>query len=148
MQKYGYPLTDNTEERYYWNADSHSWSKYQGSSMIIDGKTFLLVPKEIVQTHYRFTCDNYLRSVIIENICEYRAVISRNGDKTRPPKGNVREELLKKNGTIYQTVINYTKDDDSLLKQYHSIVSQKYQSLKMNDEEINLTVYGKNYYNS
>lgn len=147
-KKYGYHLTDNTEERYYWNADSHSWSKYQGSSMIIDGKTFLLVPKEIVQTHYRFTCDNYLRSVIVENICEDRAVISRNGDKARPPKGDVREELLKKNGTVYQTVINYTKDDDSLLKQYHSIVTQKYQTLKMNDEEINLIVYGKNYYNS
>lgn len=61
---------------------------------------------------------------------------------------DVREELLKKNGTVYQTVINYTKDDDSLLKQYHSIVTQKYQTLKMNDEEINLIVYRKNYYNS
>lgn len=138
-----YPLENANEKHYYWDLDSHCWKLYEGKSMIVDGNTFLLVPKEIVQTHYRFTCDNYLRSVIVESLCEKRAIISRDGHKDRPPKGKVREELLKQNGTIFKTIINYTKSENDFLNQYHNVVFKKYKTFKMEDDELDKIIYGK-----
>ncbi len=131
-------------ERFFWDDKKHSWKKYAGESLVINGKVHLLVPKEIVQTHYRFTTDNFLRSVIVENICESYATYDKKGNKSRPPKDKTREKLLNDNGTVFQTAHRFAQNDPELLLQYQKIVDEKYKTLRMTDEELDKKVYKGN----
>lgn len=131
-----HPLSTCNAERFYWNTTSHSWARYIGQSLIVNGKPVLLIPKEIVQTKYRFTVDNYLRSVIVENICKERAIIDAKGDTLRPPKNKVREELIKEYGTPLNAVISATQKSPDSLQQYYPIIQKKYSSLTMSDDEL------------
>lgn len=140
-EKYDVETFTCPHERFYWDDKKHSWEKYTGKSLVIDGKIYLLVPKEIVQTHYRFTTDNFLRSVIVENICEENASYDKKGNKTRPPKDETREKLLKENGTVFQTVQKFAREDSSLLLQYRRIVNEKYKTLRITDDELDEKVY-------
>ena len=129
------------EERYFWDIETHSWKKYEGESLLIDDKICLLIPKEIVQTHYRFTTDNFLRSVIVENICEEAAIITKDGKKDRPHKDKVREQLIDANGSIFETIRYYAKQDNALLQQYQRIVDHKYQTMQLNDDTLDTILY-------
>ena len=140
-KKYNVETKPCPQERFYWDDKKHCWEKYTGESLVIDGKIHLLVPKEIVQTHYRFTTDNFLRSVIVENICEKSASYDKKGNKSRPPKDKTREKLLKENGTVFQTAHLYAQNDPNLLLQYQKIVNEKYQTLRITDEELDEKVY-------
>jgi len=140
-QKYNIETQICPKERFYWDSQTHTWIKYTGQSLVIDGNIHLLVPKEIVQTHYRFTTDNFLRSVIVENICEAEASYDKNGKKSRPQKDKVRENLLKQNGTIFDTVHKFAEGNDDLLKQYQKIVDEKYRALTLSDEELDMRIY-------
>lgn len=131
-------------ERFFWDDKKHAWEKYAGESLIINGKAHLLVPKEIVQSHYRFTTDNFLRSVIIENICERNATYDKKGNKSRPSKDKMREKLLNDNGTVFQTAHKFAQNDPELLLQYQKIVYEKYKTLRMTDEELDQRVYKNN----
>ena len=144
-KKYGFPTSPCIDNRFFWNPLTQNWEKYTGESMIINGKTILLVPKEIVQYRYRFTCDNYLRSVIVENICEDRAIISKDGKKLRPKKDDIRSQLINENGTIFLAIKNLTQNKTHFLDQYHKLVDEKYKSLQMSDEELDKIVYGTNF---
>ena len=140
-KKYGFQTSKCIDTRYFWNSRTHSWEQYIGESMIVDGKTVLLVPKEIVQSRYRFTCDNYLRSVIVENICEDKAIIDKSGKKLRPKKDKIRAQLIKENGTVFSTIKNSTQNEAALLEQYHKIVDEKYTSLQLSDKELDEIIY-------
>ena len=94
-----------------------------------------------MQTHYRFTTDNFLRSVIVENICEAEASYDKNGKKSRPQKDKVRENLLKQNGTIFDTVHKFAEGNDDLLKQYQKIVDEKYRALTLSGAELDIRIY-------
>lgn len=134
-KKYNIQTEKCPDERYYWSDKTHSWKLYTGESLVIDGKIHLLVPKEIVQPHYRFTTDNFLRSVIVENICESKAWYDKKGKKSRPPKDKTRKEILKENGTIFETIRNFAIKDNSLLLQYQKVVNEKYKLQKMTNDE-------------
>lgn len=140
-EKYNVETITCPHERFYWDDKKHYWEKYTGKSLVIDGKIHLLVPKEIVQTHYRFTTDNFLRSVIVENICEENASYDKKGNKSRPPKDKTREKLLKDNGTVFQTAHKFAQKDPNLLLQYQRIVNEKYQTLRITDDELDERVY-------
>lgn len=140
-KKYNVETKPCPHERFYWDDKKHGWEKYTGESLVIDGKIHLLVPKEIVQTHYRFTTDNFLRSVIVENICEENATYDKKGNKNRPPKDKTREKLLKDNGTVFQTAHKFAQKDPKLLLQYRRIVNEKYQTLRITDDELDERVY-------
>ena len=110
-------------------------------NIVINGKPFLLIPKEITQTRYRFTTDNFLRSVIVENICEETATYDDANKKVRQPKDKVREKLIRENGTVFNTIINHTAKNQSLLNQYNKIVKEKYKSLMLSDETLDNILY-------
>ncbi len=130
--------------RYYWDVSEHCWKQYVGKSFVVNGKSFLLVPKEIVQTHYRFTVDNFLRSVIVENICEERAVYNPNTKKMdRPNKDPIREQLIKENGSPLKAITKYAEENCEFLVKYQNIVHQKYQTMILSDDELDHKVYGK-----
>lgn len=128
-------------ERFYWDINKHEWKKYCGKSLVINGKPFLLIPKEITQTRYRFTTDNFLRSVIVENICEETATYDDANKKVRQPKDKVREKLIRENGTVFNTIINHTAKNQSLLNQYNKLVKEKYKSLMLSDETLDNILY-------
>ena len=140
-KKFNLQTTTCTKDRYYWDHKKHCWGKYTGESLVVDGKIILLIPKEIVQTHYRFTCDNFLRSVIVENLCEQQASYDSKGKKSRPPKDKVREKIVKENGTVAATAKSFAGKDSSLLKQYQKIIDEKYQTLQLSDDELDYRVY-------
>lgn len=140
-KKYNFETKKCNKDRFYWNGETHSWDKYTGESMIIDDKIYLLIPKEIVQTHYRFTADNFLRSVIVENICEEAAFIDKKGKKYRPAKDKIRESLIEENGTIFETIKKFSKQNNMLLKQYQSIVNNKYKTLRLGNDELDSIIY-------
>ncbi len=139
--KYGFKTSKCPEDRYYWDDTTHSWQKYDGESMIIEDEVCVLIPKEIVQSRYRFTADNYLRSVIVENICEENAILDEKGNKYRTPKGIMREKLIKENGSVFETVVCYTNMDSALLDQYQKIVYEKYKESGLSDDELDDIVY-------
>ncbi len=139
--KFGVKTKTIPVERFYWDMEKHEWKKYCGESLVISGVPFLLIPKEIVQTHYRFTTDNFLRSVIVENICEETAIYNSDNKKIRQPKDKVREKLIRENGTVFNTVKNYAIKNQSLLNQYNKIVIEKYKSLTLDDEELDNIMY-------
>lgn len=143
-KKFNVQTTKCTKERYYWNNTNHYWEKYIGESLIIDNEIVLLIPKEIIQTHYRFTCDNFLRSVIVENLCEQQASYDNKGKKSRPPKDKVREKIIKENGTVATTAIFFAQQDSNLLKQYQRIINEKYKTLQLSDDELDYRLYGNN----
>lgn len=140
-KKYDIKTMKCPHERYYWDGDTHMWKQYVGESLVINGSIHLLVPKEIVQTHYRFTTDNFLRSVIIENICKDEASYDKNGKEIRPPKMKVREKLLRQYGTVFNAVQKLTQDNGEMLKQYHRIIDKKYSTLVLTDEELDRLIY-------
>ncbi len=142
-EKYGIKTMTCPELRYYWESETHTWEKYSGESLVIDGHIHLLVPKEIVQTHYRFTTDNFLRSVIVENICESEASYDKKGTKHRPRKEKIKQKLIRRYGSIFNTVLQFAENDNKLLKQYQKIVDEKYRTLIMQDDEIDKRVYKK-----
>ena len=88
-----------------------------------------------------FTTDNFLRSVIVENICEENASYDKKGNKSRPPNDKTREKLLKDNGTVFQTAHKFAQKDPNLLLQYQRIVNEKYQTLRITDDELDERVY-------
>ncbi len=143
-KKYNVKTTKCPVKRFFWNDETHTWEEYTGDSLVINGKVHLLVPKEIVQNRYRFTTDNFLRSVIVENICIEKTTYDENGKEHRPRKGETREKLLKQNGTIFQTIHKFAEKDPNLLLQYQKIVNDKYQSLCMTDDELDASVYKDN----
>lgn len=141
-KKYNIPVKESPNERFYWDAKTHDWKKYQGKSLIVNNEIFLLIPKEIVQQRYRFTCDNFLRSVIVENICKDAATYDEKTKKIiRPPKDAVRERLIKENGTILNTIKRFAQNDSNLLKEYQEIVAQKYKTLILSDKELDSIIY-------
>lgn len=144
-QKYNIKTYSCPEERYYWDCQTHSWKKYIGKSLVISGKCHLLIPKEIVQNHFRFTVDNFLRSVIVQNICDEAAYYDKNTKKEIRPllKDKVREELIEKHGTELEVIKAFAEKDEKLLKQYQTIVSDKYLSLQLSNEELDNMLYGK-----
>lgn len=99
--------------------------------------------KEIVQPRYHFTADDFLRSVIVENICKDRATYGKKGNKIRPPKGKVREELLNENGTVFNTVHKFAENDSRLSSQYREIVHNKYRTAKLSDDGLDSLIYNK-----
>lgn len=139
--KYGYKTCKCPKDRYYWDDTTHSWQKYYGESMIIENEICVLIPKEIVQSRYRFTADNYLRSVIVENICEKNAVYDEKGNKYRTPKGITRDKLIEENGSVFETIVYYTNIDGTLLDQYQKIVFEKYKESKLLDDKLDDIVY-------
>lgn len=140
-KKYGYPIKACTEDRFYWDAKGHQWLPYYGDSLIINDKPVLLVPKEVVQFRYRFTADNYLRSVIVENICESQATYDKQGHKDRPPKDKVRSDLIEENGSVFSTISKYSKNDPKLLLQYDKILKEKYQEMQLEDWQFDSLLY-------
>ena len=140
-RKYNIKTTKCPQERFYWDNQSHTWKKYAGESLVIDNNVYLLVPKEIIQTHYRFTTDNFLRSVIVENICEDKASYDATGKKIRPPKDKTREALIKENGSLFETVKNFAQKDETLLAEYRQIVADKYKTLQISDNELDDKIY-------
>lgn len=140
-KKYNVETKPCPHERFYWDDKKHCWEKYTSESLVIDGKIHLLVPKEIVQTHYRFTTDNFLRSVIVEKIRIEETTVDENGKEDKPGKGETREKLLKENGTIFQTIHKFAQKDPNLLLQYQRIVNEKYQTLRITDDELDERVY-------
>lgn len=139
--KYGIKTCICPEDRYYWDDKTHSWQKYNGASMVIEDNVCILVPKEIVRNRYKFTTDNYLRSVIVENICEEQAIFDEKGKKCRPLKDATRKKLIEKNGSVFETVVCYTNIDGRLLDQYQTIVLDKYKESKLSDDELDDIVY-------
>ena len=132
----------SSSERYYWDTEIHNWKKYEGESLVLDNEIFLLIPKEIVQQRYRFTCDNYLRSVIVENICQDAAVYDEKTKKEiRPPKDSVRERLIKENGTLFETIKKFSLNNEKLLAEYQRIVDNKYKTLILSNEELDSIIY-------
>ena len=139
--KYGLKTCKCPKDRYYWDDKTHSWQKYCGESLLIEEMVCILIPKEIVHHRYKFTADNYLRSVIVENICEEQAIFDEKGKKCRPLKNATREKLIKKYGSILDTVLYYTNADEALLDQYCRIVLAKYKESKLPDDELDEIVY-------
>ena len=142
-KKYNIETTKCPKDRFYWDHQTHTWEKYCGESLVINGNIHLLIPKEIVQPRYHFTADDFLRSVIVENICKDRATYGKKGNKIRPPKGKVREELLNENGTVFNTVHKFAENDSRLSSQYRKIVHNKYRTAKLSDDGLDSLIYNK-----
>lgn len=127
----------------YWDIESHLWKEYNGNYLLIEEKPFLFVPKEIVQKHYIYTSDSFLRSVIAEHICEERAIIDKKGKKIRPNKTDVKKELIEKYGDAHKVVKHFVNEDKELLNEYHRIVDKKYETRCLSDDELDKIVYGR-----
>ncbi|MFR5875888.1 MAG: hypothetical protein ACLUFN_05310 [Eubacterium sp.] len=139
--KYGYPTTSSNSNRYYWDDVSNSWKKYTGEALVINGKEILLVPKRIVQTKYRFTTDNYIRSVIVENICKDKATYANNGKEIRPPKDKIREKLIEEYGSQFNVSTSFTLQKPDNLDIYYSIISGKYNDYVLSDDQLDAIIY-------
>ena len=140
-RKYGYPTIYSDNNRYYWDDASNDWKKYNGESLLINGKEILLVPKQIVQTKYRFTTDNYIRSVIVENICKDKAIYDSKGNEIRPPKDKIREELLINYGSPFDVSTHFTRKKPSNLDEYYSIISRNYNNFILSDSQLDAIIY-------
>ncbi len=146
-QKYSIKTSICPEERSYWDCKTHKWKKYNGNSLVVNGKPFLLIPKEIVQKSYKFTVDNFLRSVIVQNICDEAAYYDNSTKKEVRPlsKDKVREQLIKENGSALNAIKNFSQKDATLLNQYQNIVLQKYLTLQLSDEQLDVILYDKKF---
>ncbi|MBE7057077.1 MAG: hypothetical protein E7388_06540 [Ruminococcaceae bacterium] len=143
-QKYKIKTSMCPDERYYWSYQTHNWEKYTGHSLVVEGKSHLLIPKEIVQKNFKFTVDNYLRSVIVQNICDDAAYYDNTTKKEIRPlaKEKVREQLIQKYGSALEIIKDFSEKNENLLKQYQTIVTNKYSALQLSDNELDVTVYG------
>lgn len=142
-QKHNIKTSICPEERYYWNRQTHNWEKYTRHSLVVEGKSHLLIPKEIVQKGFKFTVDNFLRSVIVQNICDDAAYYDSATKKEIRPlsKGKVRERLIQEYGSGLEVIKNFAEKDENLLKQYQTIVNKKYSTLQLSDKELDAFVY-------
>ena len=140
-KKHGIEVQPCNKARFYWDLDSHQWKSYQGNSFILNGSPVVLVPKEIVQYRYRFSTDNYLRSVIVEHICEQKATYDKQGHKDRPAKDQIRSELINENGNVYKTIVHFSIDDPTFLEEYATIVEKKYQEQILEDWQFDQLIY-------
>lgn len=53
----------------------------------------------------------------------------------------MREKLINTNGSIFETIQHYAKQDNSLLQQYQRIVDAKYLTMRLNDDELDTILY-------
>ncbi|MBQ7108372.1 MAG: hypothetical protein IJN95_04710, partial [Clostridia bacterium] len=89
------------------------------------------------------TVDNFLRSVIVQNICDDAAYYDSATKKEIRPlsKGKVRERLIQEYGSGLEVIKNFAEKDENLLKQYQTIVNNKYSTLQLSDKELDAFVY-------
>ena len=100
-----------------------------------------------MQKSYKFTVDNFLRSVIVQNICDEAAYYDNSTKKEVRPlsKDKVREQLIKENGSALNAIKNFSQKDATLLNQYQNIVLQKYLTLQLSDEQLDVILYDKKF---
>lgn len=63
------PLTENKISKgYYWDEKELIWKELFDYTLCIDGKQFLLVPKEIVRKRYVFNVECFIKQYILKNL--------------------------------------------------------------------------------
>ena len=142
-EKYGIETANSKKESFYWDDVSSSWKKYEGKSLIVDGEIVLLIPKGIVQKKYRFTTDSYIRSIIVENICESKAEYDKNGKKVRPKKDKIRAKLIDEYGSLFKISTAFTQKRPDNLEDYQKLMLTKYSDYALSDSQLDHIIYNK-----
>ncbi len=140
-KKYGIETVKSKKENYYWDDVSLSWKEYEGNSLIIDGKIVLLIPKNIVQKKYKFSTDSYIRSIIVENICESKAEYDKNGKKYRPQKDKIRAKLIDEYGSLFNISTSFTQKRPENLDDYQKLMFAKYNNYILSDSQLDHIIY-------
>jgi hypothetical protein len=67
--KWNMPLDkDVTLIGHYWDVYSLTWAELKGNAFLIDGKSFLLVPKIIVRREYTANVERYIKQYILKEL--------------------------------------------------------------------------------
>lgn len=141
MKKYG--IESNREVRFtYWNNDDLIWKTIIKPGYEVNGKEFLIVPKNIVRKKYLFSTGQYFSRVILERI---RDEYTNADGKKIAKKDVVKAKRFSGDHWIYKETIRFTIENDDALTEYHDKMIGYYveNGGAMTDEELDFTVYGE-----
>lgn len=143
--KYNVATTDIPKKFYYWDTDEKNWKVYTGKCLLIEKEAILLVPKWFVRKRFYYNINHYFSMVILEKHQEKESWVNEEGKKIFPTKKSLKENLIHNNNNnnddIVLTVINETKQDSTLLDEYHDKIPHSYLNKKMKDEELDELLY-------
>jgi hypothetical protein len=130
-----------TEKRKFhaWSAKTLRWEEYNAPCFSHEGRKILLVPKWIVRKNFLFGPEQYIRSVIVENI-------RRENDWEDMSKNDVLANMAKRgHDWRYTYVDEYTIRHQDILSSYHNMLPVRYRrsDAGMTDERLDAIIYGK-----
>ena len=140
MKKYG--KESNGEVSFsYWDDKKLLWQKVKKTGYIVNGKEFLLVPKNIVRKKYLFSTGQYFSRIILERMRD--EYVDADG-KQIAKKDVIKAKRFSGNHWMYREAISFTVEDNDALNEYHDKMIGFYveNGGPMTDEEIDSVVYG------
>ena len=138
--KYGKETQEAPAGCYCWSDTTTRWEQYQGSSLVVNGKPILLVPKNIVRNRYYFTVDQFFSRIILAHIQNEESWIDAKGKAQKPPKKQLRKKYQGDRSTL-DCAINMTAETPLYLPEYHRQLPALYSGQGMSDEELDDILY-------
>lgn len=142
MKKYG--VEENGDVSFHtWSKANNEWILIKRPGYLVNGKEILLVPKNIVRKNYLFGTGQYFTRIIVERIREDGGYYDNDG-KAIPKKDIVKSFRFSGEHWMYNKVIQYTKEHNDALLEYHKRIPLFYNEngYSMSDEELDEVVYG------
>lgn len=142
LKNYGI-CSNRTISFYTWSIEKREWINVKRSSILVDGKELLLVPKNIVRKNYLFGAGQYFSRIILERMIEDGGYRDSDG-KSISKKDIIKSKRYSGEHWQYSEVINYSTKHNDTLEEYHKKLPSFYleNGQIMSDEELDEVVYG------
>ena len=138
--KYGIPTAYSTEKRHYWDSEEHCWKRYEGESLIVEGKIILLIPKRYICTRLYYSTGHFFMSQIAPKLQKRDAVII-DGKEKKPNKKEIKAVECNRHGSLLSAVRENAITFPWVLTDYHLKIAENYSDRCLSDEELDYLVY-------
>lgn len=139
-QKYGIPTKRLSKKCRYWDSSEHRWNVYDGESLVVDGKTVLLIPKRYVCKRLCCSTGHFFMSKIAPLIQKRETVVF-NGKEKKPNKIDVKKAECKKHGSVLGAVLANLESNPELLSEYHLHIPQRCAGKALTDDCLDKYLY-------
>lgn len=139
-RKYGIPTASSTEQRHYWDSEEHCWKRYEGESLIVEGKIILLIPKRYICTRLYYSTGHFFMSQIAPKLQKRDAVII-DGKEKKPNKKEIKTLECGRHGSLLGAARENAITFPWVLTDYHLKMAENYSDRCLSDEELDYRVY-------
>lgn len=139
MKKYGIE-SNGTISFLYWDDQKCAWSQTIKKGYLINGKEFMLVPKQIVRKKYLFSTGQYFMRIIVERMKDQ--YVDAEG-KGLSKKDIMKSKRFSGEHWLYDETMEFTEENNDALEEYHDkwLLFYRENGGGMTDDELDKTIY-------